>query len=78
MSDQQVENLTHGFNIHGGEHSHALSYMGSHMSEQQVKDMVKQAERGHSAHFMVTHGDGSKSNFKLEHHSGKFEIHRAH
>ena len=77
MSDEKVQNLTHGFNIHAGDHPHALDYIGSHMNEQQVKDMVKTAESGHSAHFMVTH-DGHQQNFKLEHQDGKLVIHEAH
>lgn len=78
MSDEKEENLTHGFNIHAGDHYHALAYIGSHMNAEQVKDMVDRAENGHSAHFMVTHSDGKQSNFKLEHHDGKLVIHEAH
>lgn len=78
MSDEKGENLVHGFDIHAGDHLHALSYMGSHMSAEQVKDMVHRAESGHSAHFMVTHSNGMQSNFKLEHHDGKLVIHEAH
>ena len=78
MSDEKGENLVHGFNIHAGDHQHALSYMGSHMSQEQLKDMVHRAENGHSAHFMVTHSNGMQSNFKLEHHGGRLVIHEGH
>lgn len=76
MSEEKAE-LVHGFDIHAGDHTHALSYIGSHMSQEQLKDMVHRAESGHSAHFMVTH-NGIQSNFKLEHHDGKLSIHSAH
>ncbi|MDD5721156.1 MAG: hypothetical protein PHT16_01765 [Candidatus Pacebacteria bacterium] len=77
MSDEKGENLVHGFDIHAGDHQHALSYIESHMSPEQLKDMVHRAESGHSAHFMVTH-NGVQSNFKLIHQDGKLVIHHAH
>ena len=78
MSDEikEEKELTHGFEIHAGDHKHALDYIGSHMNEQQVKDMVHRAESGHSAHFMVS-GGGHEGNYKLEKQDGKLKIHRA-
>ena len=75
--EKKEENLTHGFKIDSGGHTHALSYMTDHMNEQQVREMVKRAESGHDADFLVDH-NGQKSNFKLEHHDGKFKIYEAH
>ena len=77
MSDENKGDLIHGFNIDSGGHSLAASYMETHMNEQQVKEMVKRAESGHGADFLVEH-NGQKSNFKLEHHDGRLEIHDAH
>lgn len=76
MSDENEEKeLTHGHEIHAGDHKHALSFMANHMNEKQVSEMVERVERGHSAHFEVTHGDHQGS-YKLERSDGKIKIHR--
>ena len=77
MSEENKGELTHGFNIHAGEHTHALDYMKDHMNQEQVKDMVTRAEGGHGAHFMVNH-NGHQANYKLEHYDGKLIISEDH
>lgn len=74
MSDEKEGELTHGFNIKAGEHTHALSYIAEHMSERQLRDMAEHAERHHDEGFTFhAHGE----DFKLKHHSdGSLSIHK--
>ena len=77
MQDEKEKDLTHGFEIHAGDHHNALKYITSHMNEQQLKDMVYVAKSGHGADFQVNHG-GQHSNYKLVHEGGKLVIHPVH
>lgn len=78
MSEENKEEegieLTHGHEIHAGDHRHALDFVAKHMSEAQVNEMVRTAKNGDGAHFMVSHG-GEHKEYKLVHSDGKLKIH---
>ena len=74
--EENATNLTHGFEIHAGDHHHALKYMTTHMNQGQVKDMVHRAKSGHGADFKVKH-DGREGNYTLSYHDGRLKIHNA-
>jgi hypothetical protein len=76
MPHTEEPKLTHGYEIHSEHHS-ALDFMGNHMNEHQVRQMVERAKSGHSADFRITH-DGHFGDFKLEHHDGKLVVHESH
>ncbi len=74
MSDEKE--LTHGFEIHAGTHTHALEYMKTRMDQRQVEDMVHTAKNGHSAEFQVNH-NGKHMVYKLMNEGGTLRIHHA-